>query len=378
MSRTVSQTINLQAVPEAVSKYITRIDGGGISIHDTQRQNLDYLQLTSNGIDIKQNDVSIAEFGANSSRIGSENSARLMLEPTMMSLISDENVNFFSVDSDIGTMTGNIKAGDKKTGFNSVTLTLNEVPSNLAINFRCNCSYHVYFAEGTSHVYNYEKRVNSNCINVAYPVVKKSGKDWSVSFNTHIGPIYYGTPLTTNTTKAYTFLKVDGNSEALQSYVYLDYDGAHSLTITLAVSRKSPVSAVDNKMIETTEPTYVGTIHGPAYSIGTREGVANLYSTIIGRSLETSAQDQLVIGKYNTSDGTEGCAFVIGNGTSSNTVSNALTVDWSGNVDIASGAKYKINGSSLAPSDIGIHMSTSAPTSSDGNDGDIWIVYSAN
>ncbi len=72
-------------------------------------------------------------------------------------------------------------------------------------------------------------------------------------------------------------------------------------------------------------------------------------------------------------------------------------------IDIASGTKYKIGGTALSaldigavptirtinsktlnsdvvlvPSDIGIHMSTSAPTSSDGNDGDIWIVYSAN
>lgn len=36
--------------------------------------------------------------------------------------------------------------------------------------------------------------------------------------------------------------------------------------------------------------------------------------------------------------------FVIGNGTSDSHRSNALTVDWNGNVDIASGAKYKING----------------------------------
>ena len=45
-------------------------------------------------------------------------------------------------------------------------------------------------------------------------------------------------------------------------------------------------------------------------------------------------------------------AFIIGNGTSGNR-SNALTVDWQGNVDIASGAKYKINGTALSASDVG-------------------------
>lgn len=71
---------------------------------------------------------------------------------------------------------------------------------------------------------------------------------------------------------------------------------------------------------------------------------------------------QTAIGRYNSPDnGTDGTsagrwgtyAFYIGNGTSDNARSNALTVDWSGNVDIASGAKYKINGSDLSASDVG-------------------------
>ena len=48
-------------------------------------------------------------------------------------------------------------------------------------------------------------------------------------------------------------------------------------------------------------------------------------------------------------------AVIVGNGTDPDdggARSNALTVDWSGNVDIASGAKYKINGTALAASDV--------------------------
>ena len=60
---------------------------------------------------------------------------------------------------------------------------------------------------------------------------------------------------------------------------------------------------------------------------------------------------QTAIGKYNVSDTTS--AFIIGKGTEDSARSNALTVDWNGNVNIASGAKYKINGTALSASDVG-------------------------
>lgn len=71
------------------------------------------------------------------------------------------------------------------------------------------------------------------------------------------------------------------------------------------------------------------------------------------QNYETIARgaNQTALGKYNVEDTTS--AVIIGNGTSS-ARSNALTVDWDGNVNIASGAKYKINGNDLSKSDIGL------------------------
>ena len=60
---------------------------------------------------------------------------------------------------------------------------------------------------------------------------------------------------------------------------------------------------------------------------------------------------QTVIGNYNVADNYH--TFIIGNGSSNNNRSNAFAVDSFGNVDIASGAKYKINGTDLSASDIG-------------------------
>ncbi len=72
-----------------------------------------------------------------------------------------------------------------------------------------------------------------------------------------------------------------------------------------------------------------------------------------GEKTEASRRDQFVIGKYNEVD-THGqytddlgdYAFIIGNGTSS-ARSNALTVDWYGNVNIPTGTAYKVGGVSL-------------------------------
>ena len=77
------------------------------------------------------------------------------------------------------------------------------------------------------------------------------------------------------------------------------------------------------------------------------------YQTIAQRKSQTA------IGEFNVADTTGNIttrgdyALIVGNGTSNSARSNALTVDWSGNVDIASGAKYKINGTALAASDVG-------------------------
>lgn len=81
------------------------------------------------------------------------------------------------------------------------------------------------------------------------------------------------------------------------------------------------------------------------------------YSHAGGYGTVASSNYQTTIGCWNDEDINNQYAFIIGNGEiDANdfvTQSNALTVDWSGNVDIASGAKYKINGTALSASDVG-------------------------
>lgn len=81
---------------------------------------------------------------------------------------------------------------------------------------------------------------------------------------------------------------------------------------------------------------YTATTLAPSFSLGTRgDGDKGDFSATIGEGLIADGGTQTAIGKYNASDTTS--ALIIGNGTSDTSRSNALTVDWSGNVVTAGG-----------------------------------------
>lgn len=92
---------------------------------------------------------------------------------------------------------------------------------------------------------------------------------------------------------------------------------------------------------------------------------AGYYSHSQNYGTKALTKSQTVIGEYNkldtvTSSNSRGdYAFAIGNGTANTDRSNAFTVEWdgdvsaAGNMNIASGKHYKINGTNLSASDVG-------------------------
>lgn len=86
------------------------------------------------------------------------------------------------------------------------------------------------------------------------------------------------------------------------------------------------------------------------------------------RGTIAQGQSQTAIGAYNIANGSTSSrastdhAFIIGNGTANNARSNALTVDWDGNVEASGGAVTK--GHVQAQSSILDRASTTAPSSS--------------
>ena len=87
-----------------------------------------------------------------------------------------------------------------------------------------------------------------------------------------------------------------------------------------------------------------GSFSAPIYSFGTRTNGDGGFSVILGRELEADTDYSVATGKFND-DGNY--ALMIGNGTADNARSNALTVDWSGNV-VAAGDITDGNGTAIS------------------------------
>lgn len=100
MSRTVSQTINLQS-PNMMDKYITEIDNNGISIHPENDRNNE-IEISDNII-IKRNGAQVASYGEN---------AISMFEEL-------ESIDKGLVVHDQATITGSLSAGATTMNGNS-------------------------------------------------------------------------------------------------------------------------------------------------------------------------------------------------------------------------------------------------------------------
>lgn len=75
----------------------------------------------------------------------------------------------------------------------------------------------------------------------------------------------------------------------------------------------------------------------PYFTLGTRDESESVggFSATIGEGLIASQRGQTVVGTYNEDDAGDDYVFIAGNGTSDSARSNALTVDWDGNVKAA-------------------------------------------
>ena len=131
-------------------------------------------------------------------------------------------------------------------------------------------------------------------------------------------------------------------SDAVIGWFYWLYDGAFTFTI---VPQTTLPAWASTKVI-----CYSSYTTGGAYfALGKRSGDVGILSASFGEGLIASGNSQLVVGTYNEEDATK--AIIVGNGTLNNEIenrSNAFTVDWQGNVDIAEGASYKVGGTAIA------------------------------
>ena len=83
-----------------------------------------------------------------------------------------------------------------------------------------------------------------------------------------------------------------------------------------------------------------------AHAEGTNTNASGIHSHAEGYQTTAQGANQHVSGKYNVADSSDVYAVIVGNGTSTNDRSNALTLDWTGNLETAGDVKNG-NGVSL-------------------------------
>lgn len=74
-----------------------------------------------------------------------------------------------------------------------------------------------------------------------------------------------------------------------------------------------------------------------AVAIGNLNEVSGDYAVSMGYRTKASSANQYVFGKDNIEDTNRTYLFILGNGTSASAKSNAMTVDWNGNITLTGG-----------------------------------------
>lgn len=336
MPRTVSQTINLQAVPEAVSKYITRIDGGGISIHDTQRQNLDYLQLTSNGIDIKQNNISIASFGANGARIGQNQKSHIEIDATSLKLkdlynrpyvifqdMWDETIEGtlvtekFEGDGAISTFTLSLEPKHEASSQDGTS----SIVSLYVDNQKIESGYSVLVSEQVGELYISDTPAAGSEIRVSYISTDSNTKYYTL-----------GTRAEDNLCGV---LSLASGLDVIASGHYSHAEGYKTIASGFT-SHSEGNCTIANGYASHAEGTSTEAAGYSSHAEGYETAATRSYSHAQNLGTIAAKRCQTAIGRYNIEDISAPSfqkALIIGNGIADDTRSNALTVDWQGRIE---------------------------------------------
>ena len=234
--------------------------------------------LDSSGVSVKRNGTTLASFATGGSQIGQDGQQRAIVSPGQFSIISEDNVSIFDAEP-----SGNPS---------SFIYTVNEP------------------ASGNSHTLS-EIPVTGTTIEVYAYIPELGGVEASCSF-------------TAGTSGTQTIgMSID---DPIISY--------NASTQTLTATEQSP-SWPFGYFTKIIYSTYSASVDLGIVTVGSRKS-GSTYGNgtfTVGRELVAENDSQVSIGRYN--DNQSGNAFEIGNGTADNARSNALTVDWSGNVEAA-------------------------------------------
>ena len=295
-SNTAATTTQVNAAAQTASKYITVVDQNGIKVHAENGTNINYSLISDEGLEIFQgtsasDTKSVAKFGS-TARIGKDTGANTEL--------SNTSIIMFDGQSPILQMSG--------TG--ATTRKIDIYKSSESTSTGSSRTFNVDFSDSSTtyalYIYHNNQIIRSLAVSSSMPTISPSTSSKSIQYDS-------STTVSVSTTVGYT-----------------KYTGSGRYSASITISGVSAENVKASKMV--VFKYYTG--EAPHLSFGSRDESKNkgAYSATFGVQLSGQQEDQFVIGKYN--DNKTNTVLEVGNGTD-NAHSNALTVDWQGNVEAA-------------------------------------------
>lgn len=356
---------SLKVASEEANQYITTIDGGGIKVHDSGNIN-DYIQITSSGVDIYKyngidNSEKVASFASDKTTIGKTENTRVEIDYRSIQLKDKEQNTYFWV-SDLRDENGDYEKTDTFKGDGYETFfTLNNTAKNT----------------------NYVVTVNGDIVTPSQiyttvfciePAPRKGATIVAeyITQDTNLKAFTFGSRRTNNFNKIGIMsfaegdhIRASGNiSHAEGSYTIASGNSSHAegyhTTASGEFAHSEGLNSEAKKMgshaegSETIADGIYSHAEGNLSKTTGESSHAEGYQTIASgytshaegkdttasgyashaqnRKTIAASESQTALGKFNEEDNADTYALIIGNGTAELARSNALTVDWNGNI----------------------------------------------
>ena len=336
-TRTVSQMINLQT-PDQTSKYITDITEKGITIHPKNTSENKYLQINSDGIDIINDNESLASFAIDGITIGTNNGTQSYLFEDYHSLqLFDKEVydlrNSPDFDPTVSYKSGDYvkyeddvyqrKANGNPGAWNPNQWNIVSLDPYLFISDLRNKNNEYTYVDnfiGDGETTTFSLTYTASNHNYTVHTSNDSGGHYTLG----ISSIIFNFPPDEGTTIEATYTTQE---RYVKAYT-LGFRKAHSTIGGMSIAEGFDITAKGRYSHAEGWNTTANGKSSHAEGYGTIANGDNSHAG--GFSTTANYNNQTVIGRYNNSQSSS--VFEIGNGTYS-TPSNALTVDWNGKVE---------------------------------------------
>lgn len=295
----------------------------------------------------------LATFGTGGAIIGANNEQRFVIEKDSVSAINENGAPVFSIVSTNKTFETEAEAapaGEVGAYISGSTITLDAGDSVSENTFYIrNISVIIAIYDSSSVLNNVKvNSVNADATRFYFYDNRSYGYPYSKhSIAIPESPAFscnYGISKTTTYEITANFINDYNDSYNLTCNFTLTYDGSRTLDLSVMNGSCTRTSG-NNKTIARFDSlasgySYTSVIssmaytRAPAMTFGTRTGGDGMLSSIFGQGLYAEKDGEFVIGRFNEQElQTESkYAFVVGNGETEEHRSNALTIDWSGNI----------------------------------------------